>query len=181
MMVTRTWGDCNEGINTHVSMRMISTEAEGQTKRNSNDAKCSNWVWKGPNTVRLSSPWGSTPLWWCCSPGWRARLAGSSASCRSRSPFCPRTETLPAGWPPAAWPPSSSLWHRRSGFGKWLPLEPPCGTSSSQSLQRSGSTLLESSRGQTRGQLMFRYISINSNHLFSQCSQCSDLQSVIFP
>lgn len=116
----------------------------------------------GSNTVRLSSPWGNTPLEWCCSPGWKVTQVGSSASCHSRFQFCPRTETVLSSWPPAAWPPSSSLWHRRSGSGKWLPLAPPYGTSSSQSLQRSGLTLLESWRRQTRGQ----FNPITSNHLF---------------
>lgn len=103
-------------------------------------------VVKTHRRVRWCSPWESIPLWWWCNPEWRARQVGSSAFSHSRSPFCLRIETLLSDWPPAAWPPSSSLWHRRSVSGKWLPWAPPCGTSSSQSLQRSGSTLLQSWR-----------------------------------
>lgn len=103
-------------------------------------------AWKAresaPHTAGRHSPWESTPLGWCCSPGWRAKQEESSASCRSRSPFCQTTETLPAGWRPVAWPPSSSLWHRRSGSGRWPPLAPPSGTSNSRSLRRFESTLL---------------------------------------
>lgn len=109
------------------------------------------------NRAGLCSPWESTPLWWWCSPGWMATQVGSSASSRSRSPFYPRTETLPADWLPAAWPPSSSLWHRRSGSGKWLPLAPPCGTSNSQSRQRSESTLLASLIGEVNQRLSLHF------------------------
>lgn len=42
-----------------------------------------------------------------------------------------------AGWQQAVLLPSFSLWHKMPVFGKWLPLAPPHGTSSSQSQQKS--------------------------------------------
>lgn len=85
----------------------------------------------------FNSPWVNTPLEWCCSPGWTVTLEGSSAASHSMFLSCQKTATPRGCWPPAAWSPSSSLWHKRSEFGRWQPSAQPCVRSSSQSLRRS--------------------------------------------
>lgn len=79
----------------------------------------------------------STPHGLYYSQGLKGKRVEFSTVCHSRFLFCQMTRIPHAGWPQAAWLPSFSLWHKMPAFGKWLPLAPPHGKSSSQSQQRS--------------------------------------------
>lgn len=117
-------------------------------------------VMKAPN-----SPWVNTPLEWWCSPGWTATWEGSSATSHSTSLSCQKAETRHGCWPPTAWSPSSSLWHKRSGFGRWQPLARPCARNSSQLQRRSGLILLQGAT-QDWPDVTIRTISYNNTKRF---------------
>lgn len=87
---------------------------------------------KQPNLPSVNTPHG---LYY--SQGLKEKQVEFSTVCHSRFLFCQMTRIPHAGWQQAVWLLSFSLWHKMPVFGKWLPLEPPHGKSSSQSQQRS--------------------------------------------
>lgn len=88
----------------------------------------------------------NTPHGLYYSRGLKGKQVEFSTVCHSKFPFCQMTRTPHAGWQQAVWLPSFSLWHKMPAFGKWLPLAPPHGKSSSRSQRRSELIHLKQSR-----------------------------------